>query len=194
VANYPWDGNRERRSGAYTAAPDDRTFRLLATSYASQHVAMRSSREFPGGITNGAEWYILYGGMQDYMYLAGGDLEITVEVSYDKYPPARDLDRYWNDNRASLFNYVRQAARLGVRGQLIPSGDKCTIRAARLGTDLKFAEIDHAVSPDGSGHYWRLLGPGRYRLTANCPGKNNATTTVDVPLNQASQVVADFKW
>ncbi len=109
VANYPWDGNRERRSGAYTAAPDDRVFRLLATAYASQHAAMRASREFPGGITNGAEWYILYGGMQDWNYLNTGDLDVTVEVSFDKYPPARDLDRYWADNRASLYNYVRQA-------------------------------------------------------------------------------------
>ena len=56
VANYPYDGNRERRSGLYTAAPDDRVFRLLASAYAGQHSQMRASREFPGGITNGAEW------------------------------------------------------------------------------------------------------------------------------------------
>lgn len=64
VANYPWDGNAQRRSGQYAACPDDLAFRLLASTYAGKHAKMRASREFTGGITNGAEWYILYGGMQ----------------------------------------------------------------------------------------------------------------------------------
>jgi carboxypeptidase D len=192
VANYPWDGNRERRSGLYSAAPDDKVFRLLATAYASQHADMRASREFPGGITNGAEWYILYGGMQDWNYLHTADLEVTVEVSFDKYPPARELDKYWADNRAALFNYVRQATRLGVRGQLTPSVAGCAVRAARLGTDLRYADIAHDVWPDATGHYWRLLAPGRYRLTASCPEHTNQTAVVDIPLTQTAQVVHDF--
>ncbi len=64
VANYPWDGNAQRRSGQYAGCPDDLAFRMIASTYASKHAKMRASREFSGGITNGAEWYILYGGMQ----------------------------------------------------------------------------------------------------------------------------------
>lgn len=48
----------------YSACPDDAVFRTVALAYASLHPKMRASREFRDGITNGAEWYILYGGMQ----------------------------------------------------------------------------------------------------------------------------------
>jgi len=38
----------------YSAAPDDKLFRHLATTYANSHTTMHSSIEFPNGITNGA--------------------------------------------------------------------------------------------------------------------------------------------
>ncbi len=195
VANYPYDGNRERRSGLYTAAPDDRVFRALATAYASQHAKMRVSREFPGGVTNGAEWYILYGGMQDWNYLNTDSMEITVEVSYDKNPPATELDMYWADNRASLYNYVLQAARLGVRGRFSPASAGCTVRAARMSTDGSYADIDHTISADpATGAYYRLLTAGRHRITASCPKLPTKTAVVDVPLSQKKQLVQDFAW
>lgn len=63
VANYPWDGQIDPNK-TYSASPDDATFRHLASVYANAHVDMHKSLEFPGGITNGAHWYPLSGGMQ----------------------------------------------------------------------------------------------------------------------------------
>ena len=63
VANYPWDGSEDRGTH-YAACPDDAAYVHLAGAYARAHASMAASAEFPGGITNGAAWYPLWGGMQ----------------------------------------------------------------------------------------------------------------------------------
>ena len=42
--------------------------------------------EFDDGITNGADWYSLTGGMMDYSYIFTSCAEITIELSCCKYP------------------------------------------------------------------------------------------------------------
>lgn len=63
VANYPWDNLIDPNS-IYSASPDDATFRYLAKVYADAHADMHQSKEFAEGITNGAQWYPISGGMQ----------------------------------------------------------------------------------------------------------------------------------
>ena len=63
VANYPWDGTADRGTH-YSRAPDDAAFLHLAHVYADAHATMHASHEFKGGVTNGAHWYPLWGGMQ----------------------------------------------------------------------------------------------------------------------------------
>lgn len=63
VANYPWDNSNDPNS-TYSACPDDATFRYLAKVYADAHADMHLSEEFAEGITNGAQWYPISGGMQ----------------------------------------------------------------------------------------------------------------------------------
>ena len=64
VANYPWDGIANGLRGS-NKTDNDATFQYLARSYASLNPNMTSpSNEFPSGITNGAAWYPVTGGMQ----------------------------------------------------------------------------------------------------------------------------------
>ena len=50
--------------------PDNDVFKSLAQTYANNHLTMFKgsgicgSDNFPGGITNGASWYVVAGGMQ----------------------------------------------------------------------------------------------------------------------------------
>ena len=64
VANYPWDGSDDR-GAHYSRCPDDAAYAHLAAVYAGAHAKMRvDNREFAQGVTNGAAWYPLWGGMQ----------------------------------------------------------------------------------------------------------------------------------
>ena len=55
--------------GFYSEAPDDKMFHYLATTYANNHRVMQrnikceASDNFPGGVTNGAHWYDVPGGL-----------------------------------------------------------------------------------------------------------------------------------
>lgn len=92
-------------ASAQSLTPDDDTFKHLALVYAGQNKRMAAGRPckgqsgFKDGVTNGAKWYPLLGGMQDYNYVWHGCMEVTLEISCCKYPLAHELPRYWQENK-----------------------------------------------------------------------------------------------
>ena len=115
VANYPWDGNDDG-STSYSAAPDDATFRYLASSYAKAHPTMSKSAEFEGGITNGAAWYPLWGGMQDWHYVQTGTYSLTVEVDDEKWPSEDKLGAIVDEHVSASIDVCARALFGSVRG------------------------------------------------------------------------------
>ncbi|KAH9514064.1 hypothetical protein Btru_030111 [Bulinus truncatus] len=182
VANYPYDDHqfKEISRGLYSSSPDDATFRSLAKSYSYAHPTMHFGRQcddqeyFPEGITNGANWYTISGGMQDFNYLKSNTFEITLEVSCCKYPNVNELPRYWDENRESLLTFMEQT-HIGVKGVLKTSRGDPIPNAA-----VKVSGINHVVRTSDLGEYWRLLVPGTYRISFNVPGFFPATTNVAI--------------
>ncbi|XP_057290773.1 carboxypeptidase D-like [Hydractinia symbiolongicarpus] len=129
VANYPYDNppvsHTQNGKPVFSLAPDDDVFRHVSLVYANSHSTMHSGRAcmndyFPQGITNGAEWYIIIGGMQDYNYRYTNCFEITLALSCFKFPNEHALQSYWNQNKDALINYMQQV-HIGIKGSACTS-------------------------------------------------------------------------
>lgn len=69
---------------------------------------------FADGIVNGAYWYELSGGMQDFNYVFSNCFELTLELSCCKFPPASELPNEWRKNKRSMLEYLKQT-HIGVK-------------------------------------------------------------------------------
>ncbi|CAH0559396.1 unnamed protein product [Brassicogethes aeneus] len=183
VANYPYDESRTgMQSEEYASTPDDATFRHLALSYSTKHSDMANpsrkgcggdadSSRFAkeGGITNGAQWYSLEGGMQDFNYLSSNDFEITLELGCDKYPSADVLAQEWERNKDALVNFIWQT-HIGVKGIVYDSLTKRPIPNVVIHvkniTNNQNTDILHDILSVQDGDYFRLLTPGEYKISA----------------------------
>ena len=119
VVNFPYDDSPDHRT-VYSATPDDETFRLLAGVYANLHANMtdpkrdrcdRLSELFKDGVTNGAEWYPVCGGMQDYNYLSSNCFDLTIELGCEKFPAGKKMPQYWKDNADSIYEFMWMVSR-----------------------------------------------------------------------------------
>ncbi|XP_056297404.1 carboxypeptidase D [Pseudoliparis swirei] len=175
VSSYPFDDSAiHERQGRYSQAEDDGLFRYLALVYAQNHPGMKTgepncpdapNETFKDGITNGAQWYDVTGGMQDYNYLHGNCLEITMELSCCKYPPASELQKEWDLNRESLLAFMEKV-HIGVHGFV----KKAIVGTALADVSIVVASIRHNLTTGNTGDYYRLLLPGTYNITAVAPG------------------------
>lgn len=168
VANYPFDDNPSGQT-EYTASPDDDIFRVLAKSYSEAHPTMHLDNppweckgvppdHFTDGITNGANWYNVAGGMQDYNYLHTDCMEITIEQGCNKFPKKADLPRYWKENKEPLVKFIEQI-HTGVKG-FVKDHKGVPVNDANIQVD----ERNHTTHSQDAGDYWRLLVPGKYEF------------------------------
>nr|XP_043636786.1 carboxypeptidase SOL1 [Erigeron canadensis] len=185
VANYPWDGT-EDKSKSYYACPDDEAFRYMAKLYSGSHINMSHSNEFEAGITNGAHWYPIYGGMQDWNYIYGGCFELTLEISDNKWPPANELRSIWQFNKKSMLNLVASLVKSGIHGRIFSSD--C---GEPLSASIAIKGINYTIKARESlADYHRLLAPGhQYEVVATMPGYKTRSTTI---LMREEAMMVDF--
>lgn len=196
VANYPYDDDPQMAE-IDSPSPDDDVFRHLAKAYSYAHPKMhfgQACREyFKDGITNGAHWYNVAGGMQDYNYLNSNAFEITVEMACCKFPKASELEGLWNDHKNSLITYMSMV-QMGVKGFVrfsngTPIAD-AIITVTRPGN---VHDGKHPIRTSKQGNYFRLLLPGVYNVTAVAAGKTITTevTVVGIPATIVNFIISD---
>lgn len=174
VTNYPWDNNCTG-GAVYTPTQEDSLFVWISRRYCEANPRMRINTDFmvpDTGITNGADWYEVSGGMQDWNYVWMGDREVTVELDVTKWPAVSRLESLWQENRLAMRYYFLEA-KYGVRGIVTDSLTGDPLRASvKLGTIvyLTFSSALH-------GEYYRMLRPGTYSLTFSAQGYASKTMT-----------------
>ena len=179
VANYPYDGPI---SGSYSACPDDDLFINLSLEYSQNHPTMYQSNTFNQGITNGAEWYAVFGGMQDWNYVWEHNFEITLEQNDVKWPNSNLIAGLWDDNKESMISFIEKI-HTGVNGFIVDA-----ISEEPLPAIISIESIEHPIiNHSDHGDYYRLLTPGLYNITAFSFGYEPLTHSISINANNAIQ-------
>jgi len=163
VVNYPYDN--DNLGSVSSPSPDELLFQDLSRTYSSNNIPMWESKSFSDGIVNGAAWYAISGGMQDWNYRCAGNNEVTIELSDIYKPPASKLPALWSDNREAMLQYLERV-HCGVRGILRDAESGLPVAGA-----VRVEGFHHLVFSDPAvDDYHRLLLPGTYTLWFYAPG------------------------
>ncbi|MFH0841035.1 MAG: M14 family zinc carboxypeptidase [Bacteroidota bacterium] len=159
VVNYPWD--RWSRLHA-----DNTWFYNISRRYADTvHLyAPAGYMDFKNsGITNGFDWYYVYGGRQDYITWEKQGREVTIEIHDTYVTPASQLNSLWQYNWRSLLGYLENAL-YGIHGIVKNkvTGEPLEARVFIAGHDK---DSSHVYSGKSDGTFVRLLAPGIWDLT-----------------------------
>ncbi|CAD5121099.1 DgyrCDS9639 [Dimorphilus gyrociliatus] len=166
VVSYPYDSYPNAIDNGPSKeylTPDNDIFTHLSRVYANSLPVSKadfkcnSFENFDEGITNGAAWYPIVGGMQDYNYIVHKTFELTIEMSCCKFPNASDLPSLWQRHKNSLIIFL-QKSHIGIKGTVFEENTKLPIDGAKIFVNYRSTYVETSKL----GEYWRLLLPGTY--------------------------------
>ena len=192
VVNYPYDN--DGLGSVFSPTPDEALAQAISRTYSSNNPPMWASPYFADGIVNGADWYAISGGMQDWNYRYAGCFDVTIELADYQwpYPSASEIPTYWSQNQESMLAYLEWVLQ-GVRGILRDAQTGQPVNGA-----VRVEGYPHLVFSDpGVGDYHRIVLPGTYTLWFYAPGYvpqripnvtvgSGAATRLDVALQPVS--------
>jgi len=154
--NYPWDTTPAR--------PPLLDFIVdVSSEYANQVPEMKNSNQFPGGITNGYDWYEVDGGMQDWSYYWHGDLQITIEMHGSKWPSYRKVEEYYKSHKNPLLSFIKRVHQGAgfYFDDATMEGKVSIFKLAEIASDSKQNIGDFSFK---NGEFFKVLDPGQYEL------------------------------
>ena len=196
VMNYPWDNT-------YTLHADDAWYQLISHEYADlcHEVSSSYMTDYNNGVTNGAQWYMIGGGRQDYMNGYANCRELTIECSNTKCPSGSQMPNFWNINKNAIFAYMNQCL-YGIHGTVVDAESKAPIGGATItlvGHDDQYSTVTTQL-PGGDFHRPVKAGTYNVRITKNgyeayetqVTVADGETVTINAQLVALEGIVADF--
>ncbi len=186
VMNYPWDNT-------HTLHADDQWYQLISHEYAdlTHQVSSGYMTDYNNGITNGAAWYMIGGGRQDYMNGYAECRELTIECSNTKNPNASQLPTFWNYNKNSIFAFVNQVLN-GIHGTVVDASSKAPIDGATItltGHDDQYSTVSTQLP---AGDFHRPVKGGTYNVRITKNGYQAYETQVTVADGEAVTINAEM--
>lgn len=195
VVNYPWDNTHALHA-------DDDWYRLVSREYADlcQQHDTNYMDDLNNGITNGADWYMIGGGRQDYMNGYHQCREVTIECSGNKLVPANTLPMYWDYNKEAIFAFMNQCL-YGVHGTVADATTGQPIEATITvnGHDEEYSFVSSHLPV---GDYHRPIKGGNYSFIFTAEGycpqiidvnvADYETFNLDVQLVPGNCLLANF--
>jgi murein tripeptide amidase MpaA len=170
VVNYPWD----RWSWLHA---DNDWFYIISRAYADtvhNHSVPGYMIDLKNGITDGYEWYPVYGGRQDYMTSELHGREVTIELDGNYFvTPASNLNALWQYNWRSLLGYLENAL-YGIHGVVRNVNTSAPV-AAKVSITGHDKDNSQVYSDSLTGSFVRLLAPGLWDLTFSARGFHSTT-------------------
>ena len=178
VFNYPWDSWMTwQRSHAdadwweYVGHNFADTCHLYSTSYMTEE---------NNGVTEGGDWYVITGSMQDYHNWYLGTRHVTLEVCEEKVLSSNRLPNYWSYAFRSLLNFIAEADN-GIHGIVT---DSLTGEPIEALVYIENHDLDHSYVESSLPHgdYHRPIKAGQYAITYSAEGylpKTIVTTISD---------------
>lgn len=169
VVSYPWDGRQDGGDAAQVSrAPDDELYYNLAVSFSHAHATMSQLSSFADGVTNGAAWYPLYGGMQDWSIVRTGAASLTPELSTVKYIDEAQLDGAIGDTYPAYLAAIGIVQRAVSGTVMDAAGQPLAARCLLVGL-----EDGIVARTSADGYFHRLALPGSYDV--QCSADNYVT-------------------
>ncbi len=186
VMNYPWDNT-------YTLHADDQWYQLISHEYADLCHVQSSSymTDYNNGVTNGAQWYMIGGGRQDYMNGYAECRELTIECSNTKCPSGSQMPNFWNINKNSLFAFVNQCLN-GIHGTVVDAESKAPLGDATItivGHDDEYSTVSTQLP---AGDFHRPIKGGTYTVRITKNGYEAYETLVTVADGEAVTIQAEL--
>ncbi|MEW6685404.1 MAG: M14 family zinc carboxypeptidase [Candidatus Edwardsbacteria bacterium] len=148
AVNYIWNYDSLR-------AQDDSLALVLSNGYASYNGYW---------VTNGWDWYQTNGDCNDFSYGTFGDIDWTIELSYDYAPPESLIDTICRENKDAILYIINKAGE-GIRGVVTDAISNKPVSARINVLPINWPVYNDTVL----GDYHRVLLPGTYdiRFAAN---------------------------